>query len=926
MAVLAALVVGLGVVTVPTATQAAPPAAPVGPAQVDRTLGNGLGRLLAPGRTNDRRRAGGFRVDQESLTLRDPEGRVLVDLTPRAGVDRAAFRRDAEAAGLQVQSVDAARGTLEGYVALDAVRALGAVPGRGTLAQAVRPGRSVGDATAQGVALQRVDRAQRRGLDGRGVTVAALSDSYDVATQTLGGDPLTVHAADDVASDDLPGVGNAAHPTPVTVLDEYERNLGGSDEGRAMLQVVHDVAPAARLCFATAQAGEVTFADNIRRLADPKGGCGADVMVDDVVYYDEPMFSDGIVSDAVDDVAAQGVHYLSSAGNQGSNQALDAPIRLVDAATAVASSNIDLSDVDPVLYDGGFADLRQGSGVDVAQDVALGGRGGIVDLQWDDPVDLDGPTIGAPYFRADGTVTSADRETTFSFTPTSDQLGKTVQFRADGVPSGTTDLVMTITNPDGTLLVRSDEAAGEVYSTGLDQAGTYEITISGYEGETGDYTVDVSPVEQPSAVTTDLNLLIFGEDGTFLGDSADINVATGRPLELLPISGLPRVQIVVSRSGQGPVGAHRLRAVLFGDAELAEHVVPDDPAVFGHATARGATAVAAYDPFAPSGPEPFTSPGGRVEVLFDSRGRRLKKSLRERKVPQVAGADGGNTTFFGFDTPADRDDLPNFYGTSAAAPQVAGVAALVVQQAAQKRRTLSPKALRSRLEDATFAHDRDPFAADGRAGGVELRAAGSPSPETGLVPGSMTDAHFFTLRNASGKTMRSVTLDGSTAAPTALGLDGDAPSAGIVFDPRPYDADAARRGVGFPFVVGATKGGLDAATVSASYGGATGTGQFRTLTLTFADGLRKGDTVEFGIDRDLARSTDGTADEGNGADVLGGAVRLPSGRKDKTGLTFTVRTTGGKRSSGELRNDLGSGFWAVDGYGLVDAEEATVGR
>jgi hypothetical protein len=315
-----------------------------------------------------------------------------------------------------------------------------------------------------------------------------------------------------------------------------------------------------------------------------------------------------------------------------------------------------------------------------------------------------------------------------------------------------------------------------------------------------------------------------------------------------------------------------------------------------------------------------------LTISFDSAGRPLKKSLRERKVPQVAGADGGNTTFFGADSPADPDDQPNFFGTSAAAPHVAGVAALVVQRAGQRGTTLSPAALRKRLQSATFAHDLDPGSASGRAAGVVLSAEGAQSPETGRAAGSMTDPHFFTLRNVSGKTMRSVTLDGSTASPTALVGDGSSASAGVVFDPRAYDAGAPRTEVGSPFVVGSTGGGLKASTVVASYAEPTGTGQYRRLTLTFSRGLKRGQRVEFGVDRDLARSGDGTADEGNGADELGGAVELPSGAERRGGLTFTVTRTTGQRTVARMANKLGSGRTAVDGYGLVDAEEATVGR
>lgn len=912
-ALLAGVVVIVGTVTLPTVTQAAPPAPPPTarpPAArpLDRTLGNGLGRLLGPPPGVGRGVAPGFRMDQESLTVRDPQGRVLVDLTPRAGADRTAFRRAAEAAGLRVRDVDAGRGTLEGFVAPGDVGALAALADRGSLAQAVRPRPSVGAATSQGVALQRVDAVQRAGLDGRGVTVAALSDSFDTATTTVTGAPLTDRAAQDVASGDLPGPGDPQGPVVVLADDAAGATL---DEGRAMLQVVHDVAPAARLCFATAQSGEVAFADHIRALADRRGPCGADVVVDDLVYFDEPMFSDGIVSDAVDDVAAAGVHYLSSAGNQGSNQTWDADLDLVPAAQALAGTDLDLTGVDPDLYDGGFQDVDPGAGTDVAQDVVLGGNGGLVDLQWDDPLDLDGPRLGTPYLRTQGTLDGDGSAATVTFTPTSAQLGTTVQLRADAVPSGSTDLVMRVTAPDGTVLGTSDTTTSpEVLTIDLDQSGDYRIDVTGYRSATGDFTLDVSPVE-PSAVTTDLNVLFFDPQGRFLEAAADVNARTGRPLELAPIAGLPEVQMVVTRSGTGPVGAHRLRAALFGDAELAEHVRPGAGGVFGHATARGATAVAAYDPFRPFLPEPFSTPGGTLTVSYDSGGRPLPADRQQRTVPQVAGADGGNTTFFGVDSPADADDQPNFFGTSAAAPHLAGVAALVVQAAGQRGLTLSPDALRARLEGSTFAHDLDPFRSRGQAAGVVLSAAGAQSPETGRAPGSMDDPHFFTLRNVGAPTVRSVTLDGTAA--------------GVVFDPRPYDPTAPRTRVGFPFTVGSTTGGLRAASVTASYAGPTGDGQFRRLTVTFDAGLRRGQRLDFGVDRDLLRPDGQGADEGNGADALGGVVDLPSGVRQRSGLTLTVTSTGGRTAVGRMDNRIGHGRTEVDGDGLVDAVRATSG-
>ena len=52
-------------------------------------------------------------------------------------------------------------------------------------------------------------------------------------------------------------------------------------------------------------------------------GFKADVIVDDIIYLAEPMFQDGIVAQAVDEVAAKGVSYFSSAGNRPATQAYD---------------------------------------------------------------------------------------------------------------------------------------------------------------------------------------------------------------------------------------------------------------------------------------------------------------------------------------------------------------------------------------------------------------------------------------------------------------------------------------------------------------------------------------------------------------------------------------------------------------------------
>jgi hypothetical protein len=160
------------------------------------------------------------------------------------------------------------------------------------------------------------------GARGRGITVGVLSDSFNVATKNEGGGSIATKATNDEATDDLPGLSNgcSGQQVGVRVLEEPSPAPSESvhDEGRAMLQVIHDLAPHAQLAFATAYVSELGFAENIERLAKPvaEGGAGANVIVDDVSYYDEPFFQEGPVADAIRRVTeAYGVTYLTAAGN-----------------------------------------------------------------------------------------------------------------------------------------------------------------------------------------------------------------------------------------------------------------------------------------------------------------------------------------------------------------------------------------------------------------------------------------------------------------------------------------------------------------------------------------------------------------------------------------------------------------------------------
>jgi hypothetical protein len=199
-------------------------------------------------------------------------------------------------------------------------------------------------------------------VDGTGVKVGVLSDSYDCLGALNPGDPGAT-ASNLIQSGDL--------PPDVQVLKEWKCSLGyDNDEGKSILEVIHDLAPGATLAFHTAANGMVDMANGIRALAD----AGATVIVDDTIYLDEPVYQDGgPISDAVKDAVARGVTYVAAAGNFG-RQTYEAPFQASDVTQTIQGRTVELHDFDP------------GPGVDTCQKVTLydGGRIALA-LHWDQP-------------------------------------------------------------------------------------------------------------------------------------------------------------------------------------------------------------------------------------------------------------------------------------------------------------------------------------------------------------------------------------------------------------------------------------------------------------------------------------------------------------------------------------------------------------
>ncbi len=171
-------------------------------------------------------------------------------------------------------------------VTVDELAALAHLKGVRQVREVDRPVVAAGKAMSAGDAVIRADALRAQGLNGAGVRIGVVSDG-------VGG----LSAAQ--ASGDL---------GPVQVLSSDQ----GGNEGTAMLEIVHDVAPGAELCFH--DHGDSVLGFN--RAVDALVAAGCTVIVDDVAWPREPFFEDGVIATHLRGLlASQRLVYVSATGN-----------------------------------------------------------------------------------------------------------------------------------------------------------------------------------------------------------------------------------------------------------------------------------------------------------------------------------------------------------------------------------------------------------------------------------------------------------------------------------------------------------------------------------------------------------------------------------------------------------------------------------
>lgn len=400
---------------------------------------------------------------------------------------------------------------------------------------------NVGSVTSQGYVAMGANKVVATGITGAGVRVGVLSDSASAARVSA------LIASGDLPSDTIVVAGQAG-PT------------SGGDEGAAMMEIVHDMAPNAKLVFATAYSSESAFAANIRTL---RFTYHCDIIVDDITYFAEAAFQDDVVARAVNDVTADGALYFSSAANSGN-----------------------LTDGTSGTWEGDFLAGVPGSGL-LAGDGTLHNFG----------------TVASPVYY--DTLTAGSTVISLKW---SDALG----------------------------------AAADDYDLYiLNAAGTAVVDVS---ADTQDGTQD--PLE------------IVGNGTTY---------AVGDRIVVVQYAGAARALRVDTNRGRLSIAT--------------------DGSTFGHnAAANTFSSAAVYWNAARRGPAPFTGGSTNPDESFSSDGPRkifynpdgspitpgnyLFATAGGKTLikPDAAGADGVSTATPGFQP---------FFGTSAAAPHLAGVAALI---------------------------------------------------------------------------------------------------------------------------------------------------------------------------------------------------------------------------------------------------------
>ncbi len=229
------------------------------------------------------------------------------------------------------------------------------------------PFTDVGIVETEGDSIHRADEARATfGISGAGQFVGAISDGVQNLAVSQG-------------TGDLPVV--------IVPLG----GTGAGDEGTAMLEIIHDLAPNALLAFHTGHPGMASMINAINILAALPG---MTVITDDLPKPGEPLFEDGPIAQAKKNAVAAGIFYTASAGNRG-NQHYE--------------ENFNSTASDVVIGPNTYDHPHDFGGGDFLLSITVGSSNSIY-LQWADPFGASGNDLDLYVLDAGGDVLASSTD------------------------------------------------------------------------------------------------------------------------------------------------------------------------------------------------------------------------------------------------------------------------------------------------------------------------------------------------------------------------------------------------------------------------------------------------------------------------------------------------------------------------------------
>ncbi len=408
------------------------------------------------------------------------------------------------------------------------------------------------------------------GVIGSGIKIGIISDAFSA----ISGDVATA-------------VADGAIGSYTIVKDDPSAS---TDEGLAMAEIIHSIAPGAQIYFYSGDFGESDFAQGINTLAQD----GANIIIDDESYLTEPFYQQGApISAAIDNVVQNDkVVYMTAAGNAGPSSfyeghfnsstsfATTLAVGSGGAAQGVTAFNFGTT-ASPSAYEA------------IAVPSGLQGNYSSIDLQWDQP-----------FQSISGTGS-----------------GYSLQF----------------------YLFDSNHQL--VVNTGYGPVQGYGAAGNG----TGD-DVGQDPVQW--------NL--------FLDNPGTYYLAIVENGGSIPV-GQDQFKVIISDDAGTPIGFSGANAGV-GTGTVYGHAMDPNAITVG---AVPYTATPAYG-VSPPQIESFSS-SGPGEFLLNASGQQITNPVSDGKV-NLSAPDGNPTTL------PSSEGLDPFYGTSAATPAAAAIAALMLQE------------------------------------------------------------------------------------------------------------------------------------------------------------------------------------------------------------------------------------------------------